>query len=313
MTIDSPLAGPTASATANPAARPMQGADYSLYGVVVFGWSTSWIALKLQLGTIAPEVSLTWRFVIASLVTFAVALLRRDRLAFPPALHLAFAGLGVLLFSMNFLQFYRGGAALPSGLLAVIFSLASVFNMLLGAIFLRQAIDRRTLTGAVFGFSGVALMFWPQIAGTQFDHAAALGLALCVGGTLTFCIGNILSAATQRRGVSVVASNAWGMAYGAALLGLIACLSGETFTIDPSVTYLGSLLWLALVSSVIAFLAYLTLLGRIGSGRAGFATVLFPVFALAISTVAEGYHWTGLAIAGLVLVLLGNVIVLSRR
>jgi drug/metabolite transporter (DMT)-like permease len=296
-----------------PFTRPMHGFDYMLYGVVVFAWSTSWIALKLQLGTIAPEVSLTWRFAIAALITFAVAIARRENLLFSPAHHLRFAGLGVFLFSMNFAQFYHGGAALPSGLLAVIFSLASVFNMLLGALFLRQSVDRRVLIGAACGFIGVALMFWPQIAGTAFDHQAAMGLALCVGGTLTFCIGNILSAATQRRGVSVIGANAWGMAYGAAILAILAAANGDTFAFDPSLRYVGSLLWLAIVSSVIAFLAYLTLLGRIGSGRAGFSTVMFPVFALAISTLFEGYQWTGLALAGLLLVLAGNWIVLGRR
>ena len=55
----------------------------------------------------------------------------------------------------------------------------------------------------------------------------------------------------------------------------------------------------ALVSSVAAFWAYLTLLGRIGAARAGYLTVMFPVFALAISTVVEGYVWTGPAIVGL--------------
>lgn len=304
----------TARAETLPAAlRPMQGLDYTLYAIVVFAWSTSWIALKLQLGVIAPEVSLTWRFALAALVTFAIAVFRRDSLAFPPRTHLAFAGLGLLLFSMNFLLFYHGGAALPSGLLAVIFSLASVFNMLLGALFLHQPIDRRVLTGAAFGFAGVALMFWPQIAGTDFDAHAAVGLALCIGGTVTFCVGNILSATTQRRRIPVVAANAWGMAYGTLILATIALVSGQHFSIDWQPGYIGSLLWLAIVSSGIAFFAYLTLLGRIGSGRAGFSTVLFPVFALAISTVFEGYRWTGLAIAGLVLVLLGNLIVLTRR
>ena len=306
-------AQPSLAAPLPVALRPMHGLDYGLYAVVVFAWSTSWIALKLQLGTIGPEVSLTWRFALAAIVTFAIAFVRRERLAFPVSAHLSFAGLGLLLFSMNFVQFYHGGAALPSGLLAVIFSLASVFNMLLGALFLHQPIDRRVLIGAAAGFCGVALMFWPQIAGTDFDAHAAFGLALCIGGTLTFCIGNILSAAAQRRRVPVVSANAWGMAYGAGLLAIIAFVSGQTFAIEPTVRYLGSLLWLGLISSVVAFFAYLTLLGRIGSARAGFSTVLFPVFALAISTVAEGYRWTPLAIAGLLLVLVGNWIVLTRR
>lgn len=292
---------------------PMTGLDYSLYAVTVFAWSTSWIALKMQLGVVAPQVALTWRFLLASLVMFAWAIVRRHRLSFPLGDHLRFIGLGFFIFSMNFLQFYVGGAKLTSGLLAVIFSLASVFNMLLGAMFLGQAIDRRVLLGAAFGFGGVALMFWPEIAGTEIDHDAAIGLLLCVGGTLFFCIGNMISASAQKRGVPVVSASAWGMAYGAAILAITAAVLGKPFIIDTSFQYIASLLWLALLSSVIAFFAYLTLLGRIGSGRAGYSTVLFPVFALLISTFAEGYHWTGFAIAGLALVMVGNVIVLGRR
>jgi drug/metabolite transporter (DMT)-like permease len=287
--------------------------DYSLYAVTVFAWSTSWIALKLQLGVVAPQVALTWRFLLASLVMFGWAILRRHRLAFPLADHLRFVGLGFFIFSMNFLQFYVGGAKLTSGLLAVIFSLASVFNMLLGTVFLRQPVDRRILFGAAFGFGGVALMFWPEIAGTEIDHDAAVGLLLCIGGTLFFCIGNMISATTQKRGIPVVSASAWGMAYGTAILALTAAALGKPFIIDPTFQYIASWLWLSLLSSVVAFFAYLTLLGRIGSGRAGYSTVLFPVFALLISTFAEGYHWTLFAIAGLGLVMIGNIIVLGRR
>src|SRR5690349_18053660 len=199
--MTSPTTTPAATARISPASNPMTRLDYSLYAVTVFAWSTSWIALKLQLGVVEPQVAITWRFLIASLVMFGWAIVRGDRLRFPIADHLRFVGLGFFIFSLNFLQFYLGGAKLASGLLAVIFSLASVFNMLLGTIFLRQPVDRRVLLGAAFGFGGVALMFWPEIAGTAFEHDAAIGLLLCVGGTLFFCIGNMISAKTQRLGI----------------------------------------------------------------------------------------------------------------
>src|SRR3546814_11148821 len=79
--------------------------------------------------------------------------------------------------------------------------------------------------------------------------------------------------------------------------------------------YVVSLIYLALCGSVIAFGAYLTLLGRIGADRAGYATVLFPLVALAISTVVEGYVWPPAAILGLALLLAGNLLVLlpARR
>jgi drug/metabolite transporter (DMT)-like permease len=41
--------------------------------------------------------------------------------------------------------------------------------------------------------------------------------------------------------------------------------------------------------------------------------VLFPVVALNVSTIFEDYHWTAMALAGLVLVMLGNVLVFRKR
>ena len=67
-----------------------------------------------------------------------------------------------------------------------------------------------------------------------------------------------------------------------------------------------------LLSTLLAFAVYLTLLGRIGAARAGYATVIFPIIALLISTVTEGYQWTVLSLVGLILVLVGNYFVLSR-
>ena len=64
--------------------------------------------------------------------------------------------------------------------------------------------------------------------------------------------------------------------------------------------------------SVIGFTAYLTLVGRMGPERAAYCTVLFPVVALNVSAYAEGYQWTAPALAGLVLVMVGNVLVFRR-
>jgi drug/metabolite transporter (DMT)-like permease len=201
---------------------------------------------------------------------------------------------------------------LPSGLLSVVFSLASVINLLLGFLVFRQKIAGRVLFGGLLGFAGVAAMFWPRIAGTDFDATAAIGLALCVAGTTLFCTGNMVSSAIQRRGVPVLVASAWGMVWGCVFLLTAVLIQDLPFAFETSVPYVVSLLWLAIVSSVAAFWAYLTLLGRIGAARAGYATVMFPVFALAISTVVEDYHWTLPAIVGLGSVLAGNLFVLRR-
>ncbi|MES1155415.1 MAG: EamA family transporter, partial [Pseudorhodoplanes sp.] len=151
--------------------------------------------------------------------------------------------------------------------------------------------------------------------GTQFNHAALIGLILCIVGTLLFCIGNMISARLQKRGVPVFAASGWGMVYGAAALAVFAALRGEPFVIESTVRYLAGLLYLALIGSVMAFACYLTLLGRIGADRAAYSTVMFPVVALLVSTVLEGYVWTPPAAFGLIAVLAGNLLVLrpARR
>lgn len=288
-------------------------ADYGLYAVTVLAWGFSWIAMKGQVLTVAPEVSVFWRFVLAAAIMMAWAKFRGHNMSFRLQDHLRFAGLGVFIFSTNFTLFYYGAMYLPSGLLAVIFSTTSIFNLFLGLILFGQRPNLLTLAAGVLGFAGIGLMFWPKLAGAEFNTQAAFGLLLCVGGTLSFCLGNMLSAVTQRRGIAVTPATAWGMVYGMVFLGIVSFLRGQSFTVEWSAAYLGSLAYLAVVASVIAFASYLTLLGRIGSARAGYATVLFPVVALTVSTLFEGYQWTPLAAAGLVCVLGGNLMMLRAR
>lgn len=292
------------------AAPRMSAQDFGLYAATVFVWSTSWIALRAQLGVVAPEVSVFWRFVLAAGAMLVLVAGRAERMRYPLADHLLFLATGLCMFSGNFILFYYGGLTIPSGLLAVVFSLASVINLALGALLLGQPVEPRVAAGGALGVSGVCLLFWPQIAGAGIDHGAAVGLGLCVAGTICFCLGNLVSTMIQRRGTPMMAATTWGMVYGVVVLGCVSLVRGQSFVIEPTLVYVGALLYLAIPSSVVAFTCYLTLLRRIGAARAGYATVLFPVVALAISTVAEGYRWTLPAVAGAALALLGNLLVL---
>ena len=244
------------------------------------------------------------------MLAFAAA--RGERLAYPLADHARFLALGLALFCTNFVLFYYGGLYLASGLLAaVIFSLASVINILLGAAVLGTPIDKRVAAGATLGFLGIAAMFYPQLAGTTINTGALIGLAFSVAGTLSFCTGNMISAQMQKRGIATVfAASGYGMVYGAIAMALFAFARGHSFAIDWSPPYLLSLAYLALIGSVMAFACYLTLLGRIGADRAAYSTVMFPVVALVVSTFVENYRWTLPAVIGLVAVLAGNLLVL---
>ena len=288
----------------------MTAFDAALYVGLVLSWGFSWLAVHYQIGVVAPEVSLVWRFALAAPLMFLLAVARGESLRFPLRTHATLILFGLTLFSMNFLLFYYGNYYLASGLFAVIFSLTSIVNVGLGALVLRMPIDRRVVLGALLGAGGVAAMFYPELVKTHFDRDALFGLALGVCGTLIFCCGSTLSSLSQRRGLPVIASSAWGMLYGCVIMTALAAMLGKPFVVEPTLTYLGALLYLAVIASVLAFACYLILLGRIGADRAGYATVMFPVIALAASTAVEGYRWTFLALLGLAAVLVGNLLVL---
>jgi drug/metabolite transporter (DMT)-like permease len=298
---------------APPSRATLNAGDFALFATVVLVWGSSWLPLKLQLGIVAPEVSGVWRFALAGAIMFAWLVIAGHRIRFSVSDHLRFLLLGALLFSFNFLCAYYGGFYLTSGLLAVVFSLAAVINPLLAAAIWRTLPEPRVLIGAALGVGGVALLFGPEILAADASRETAIGLAFVFAATLFFCVGNMFSAIYQQRGIAVLSANTWCMVYGTLWFALIALLRGEQFIVEWSTRYLLSILWLAIPSTVIAFAAYLTLLGRIGAGRASYSTVLVPVVALVISTIFENYQWTLAAALGVVLVLIGNAVVLSKR
>jgi len=286
--------------------------DLLLYAATVLLWGTSWLAIKYQLGVVAPEVSLLYRFVGAVVVMMAWCWVSRRRMRFSLREHAFMAVQGLFLFSTNYVFIYLGTQYLASGLVSVAFSTITVMTIGLGALLFGFPIRRRVVVGASCGLLGMALVFWPEVRGFAGGRGGALGLALSLAGTLSAALGMLTSARNQRAGLPVIQTNAWSMAYGLLFLILFCRARGLPFAFDLSPAYVVSLVYLSLGATVVAFWTYLTLVGRIGPDRAAYASVLFPVVALALSTAVEGYAWSVAALAGVVLVLAGNVLVLAR-
>jgi drug/metabolite transporter (DMT)-like permease len=286
--------------------------NFLLYAATVLFWGTSWIAVQFQLGSVAPEASVAYRFILSAMVLTAFCLIVRKPMRFGAKVHGLFAVQGMLLFSTNFYLIYVGSQYLPSGLVSVAFSTLSVFNIINAALFFKTPIRPRVMIGALTGFSGLCLVFAPELTGFSLADESLVGLLWCLGGTLSASLGMMLSMRNKMAGIPMVQTNAWGMVYGAAFMCLIALILGVEFTIDLSPGYMLSLGYLAVFATVIAFATYLTLQVRIGPDKSAYITVLFPILAIAISTVVEGYALTALSAVGFVLVLWGNFLVMTK-
>jgi drug/metabolite transporter (DMT)-like permease len=284
----------------------------SLYLASVLIWGSTWFAIRFQLGVVAPEVSLVYRFAIAALILMLFCLLTRRSLKYSPRQHGFIALQGLFLFSTNYLIFYWATSLLTSGIVALMFSTVILMNIVNGAIFIGTRVSQRVIVGAACGIAGIAAIFWSELSLVENNADTWRGLWMCLIATWFASVGNIISARNQKARIPVVQSNAWGMTYGALLMAAYALVGGVSFDYDPAPAYSISLLYLAVFGSILAFGSYLTLIGRIGADRAAYAAVLFPVIALGLSTLFENYHWTPRAVFGFALVLLGNYIVLTR-
>jgi len=286
--------------------------DLALYALSVLIWGSTWLAIKFQLGVVPPAVSVAWRFAAASLMLLAYARLRRLPLRFDARTHLWLAVQGLLLFGINYVLVYLSEQSLTSGLVALIFSLVAFCNILGLRVFFSKPVRPSALWGSLLGVLGVALVFWPELAHFSTSPARRIGVTLAVLSTVVASLGNMTATRNHHFRLPVIQANAWAMMYGAIFVALYAALDGQPFAFERSVPYVASLLYLALFGSVIAFVAYLTLLGRIGADRAGYTAVAIPVIALVLSTFFEGLHWDAAMIGGIAMCVAGNVLVLRR-
>jgi drug/metabolite transporter (DMT)-like permease len=284
-----------------------------LYLTSVLIWGSTWLAITYQFGPVRPAVSVAYRFALSGLMLLAWCRLRGLRLRFSVAEHGWMLLQGILLFGINYVCVYLAETEVASGLVAVAFSLVVFLNIAGTRIFFGTPVKPATLLGAIAGVSGIGLVFLPEMSRGAGNGNPAAGLALSLAGAVSASLGNLVAARNHRYGFPVVQMNTWGMLYGALLVAGYALIAGQPFTFDWSARYLLSLGYLSVFGSIIAFGAFLTLLGRIGADRAGYVTVAIPVVALLLSGLFEGLRWHGSLIVGMTLCLAGNVAVLTGR
>jgi drug/metabolite transporter (DMT)-like permease len=275
-------------------------------------WGSTWLAITFQLGVVPPAMSVAYRFALASLLLAGWCAATRRSLRFSRRNHAYLAALGATFFGANYVGVYWAEEYLSSGLVAVLFSTMVFMSPVGMRLVYGTPLTLRTLVAAAFGVTGVALLFLPEILEAQRGGAAALGIAYAVGSTTIAVGGNLFAIRNHRAGIPTLPGAAWGMAYGAAIAAIIGSLAGAPWTFDGRSSYLLSLAYLAVFGSVFAFVAYLTLLQRVGAGPSAFVTVSTPVIAMTLSTLFEGYRWTGTSVLGVVLAVFGTWLALRQ-
>lgn len=277
-------------------------------------WSSTWIAIRGQLGVVAPVWSVAYRFFIASAALFLFVALRREPLRLPRETFGLVAVIAFTQFVLNYVFVYAAEAHVASGLVAVVFAMLIVPNALLGWLWLGQGVSRRFLAGSAIALAGLGLMFAHELSASGAGrHAAFLGIGYSVLGVLSASVANVAQATERAGTVPKATLLAYAMLGGALMDAALAWAVSGPPTFDPSPVYVGSLLYLGIIGSSVAFVTYLVVIRAIGPARAAYSGVLIPILAMAISTVFENYVWGASAMLGGALTLAGLVVAIRAR
>ena len=286
------------------------------FGLATLIWSSTWIVIKDQLGpdpetAVPPAWSVTYRFALASVTMFALAMVRRNPIAIDRRTHWLAALLGLLQFFINYNSVYAAELYITSGLVAVVFALLPAPNAILAFLVFGRRTSRAFVAGSILAFVGVVLLFLQEIRTSEATpDAVALGIIFSLVAVLAASAANVMQLSEALRARPIVPLLAWAMLYGALLDGAYALAFQGPPVVESRIGYWVGLFYLGIVASAVAFALYYRVIRAVGPAQAAYSSVLIPILAMAISTVAEGYRWSALAVGGGVLALAGMAVAL---
>lgn len=276
-------------------------------------WGSTWLVIRGQIGTVPPQWSVAYRFILAAAAMAVVARARGESLAIGWRAWPAILFLSLAQFSINFNAVYLAERFITSGVVATMFALLLIPSSLLGWAVLGQRPTRRFAAGSAVAILGVALLLSHELAGSRYSSTQVIaGVGFTILGMLGASAANVYSARPQIQHLPLFALLAWSMVGGALADILLALAVAGPPVADWSLKYWAGLCYLAIFASVVAFSLYYPVVRRIGPAKAAYSSMIVPIVAMALSTAFEGYSWTATSICGVALVLGGMALALGR-
>ena len=192
-------------------------------------WGSTWIVIRTQLGTVPPQWSVTYRFVVAAIAMAAIAAWKGESLRLGRGGLAAALFLGFTQFCVNFNAVYLAERHITSGVVATVFALLLIPASLMGWALLHHRPSKRFAWGSLVAVTGIVLLFLHELREHPADsRQIAAGIGLTLVGMLGAAIANVVQARPEIRRFPLFALLAWSMAAGALIDGLIAG-DGEVF------------------------------------------------------------------------------------
>lgn len=273
-------------------------------------WGSTWFAITFQLG-VNSLWSVFYRFILAGVMLAVYCCLRTGFPRFSVSQHIRLFIQGACLCGISYWLVYESERHISSGLTAVLSTSVLYFNMMIRCLWLAKPVETKVVAGGVLGSLGVLLVILPELDIQSVVDAAGWGMLIAVLGSLILSFGCVACERNEEDNLPILPTITLNMFYGSATVALIALVQGVMPEFSLSSTYIGSLVYLAVFGSVGALSSYVVLIRRIGADRAAFIDVIYPVIALCLSSLVEGYQWSLMALLGVTFIGVGNTVALK--
>lgn len=284
----------------------------SLFTLVVLIWGSTWLAITFQFGEVDPILSVALRFFFAALMLGSYCFFKKLSLKLPLHIHFKMALAGLCLYALDYTLLYHSQQYIISAIVAVMSSCMVYINVVLRRILLKKPMRKEVVIGASCGMLGISLIFMPEFAKIKADHLLLLGISFAFISFFFAGLGNVISERILDHGTPVIQMNFWAMSYGVLFILIYVVSQDIEWRLPRNPNYYFSMLYLSLFGSVLAFGAYMKLLRQMGSDKAAYVVLVYPIIALVLSTLFEGYQWQLEAVVGVFVVLLGNGIAMGK-
>jgi len=263
--------------------------------------------MKLQIESIVPpELSVFYRIFFTSIIMFIICFITKQRVTISKKEFSFFIFIGIANFCINFLIGYHAVKFIASGMLATIFSLSIITSEIISSFIDKRKIERKVIISSLVGFIGLAFFILPMIKFDVHDDMikTLTGVGLAIIMMIIYSLGNVLVGKNKKiNKTPLYTSIAYGTGIGSFFLLLINLSQGNGFVFDFSSKYILSLTYLVLIASVIAFVCLFYLIQEIGSAKANYTALIYPVIALITSAYLENFHFNLLSGLGFVMII----------
>jgi len=299
--------------TAVSSERHEQRRTFDARGVLAFLaiyilWGTTFLAIRVAVREVPPLFAAGSRMLLAGLILFGWTMLRGA--AWPTRRQWkSLALMGGLMFVVDYGLLFWAEKYVPSGIAAVLSATVPLMTITFEMLVFRMQPFRWSLIGAVvLGFCGVGVLLLPD----PHQSLPSLPCIAILVGTAGWCLGTVLSRRLELPQSKAVTSGAAMMIGGAVLL----ALSGGFGELSPwphvSRSAALALAYLITCGSLLAFTAYVWLLGRMPASKVASYAYVNPVVAVALGYFVAGEAITAHSVAGAALVLISVFLILRK-